>query len=157
MERCERCGTRMELGWEGCPYCTPLLSSLGPERRPGARFDGPARNERPAAASSKGVAYFVMKSGARAGSAVPLGDGTSIGRDPRSNEIVIDDPRVSRRHGRVRLEHGSFFYYDLASQGGSWVARRNGDKRRISGPVRLVHGDVLQVGRTELVFMEART
>ena len=99
----------------------------------------------------------MLKTGAEAGRTFQLGERTNIGRDPKGNQIVIDDPHISRHHGRVRMEDGSFFYHDLASRGGSWLSTQNGDKRRISGPLRLVHGDVLHVGRTQLVFVETET
>ena len=41
----------------------------------------------------------------------------SIGRNP-DNEIVLDHPMVSRRHGEIRLESGKYILYDVGSTNG---------------------------------------
>jgi hypothetical protein len=51
--------------------------------------------------------------------------GTAIGRDP-SADIVILDPRVSRRHARIIWRHGRCVLEDTGSKNGTFV---NGDRR----------------------------
>jgi pSer/pThr/pTyr-binding forkhead associated (FHA) protein len=97
----------------------------------------------------------VVKTGPRAGNVFPLKATVNIGRDPQANDIVLEDPHVSRRHARVFLQNGKFSFHDLASLSGSWLVNHNGDKHRIKEPVQLVHGDVLHLGSVQLVFMEA--
>jgi hypothetical protein len=69
----------------------------------------------------------------------------NIGRRP-DNQLVIDDPRVSRVHAQLRLAHGRFILFDLESTGGTWV---NG--QRIHQQT-LHPGDVISLAGVPLVF-----
>jgi hypothetical protein len=69
-----------------------------------------------------------------------------IGRNT-SNEIVVNDKRVSRFHAEIRCEHGQFVLYDLGSTNGVKV---NGAATR--RPVPLRNNDVITVGSHEFVF-----
>ena len=70
---------------------------------------------------------------------------TSIGRNP-SNDVVLKDPTVSDYHATVRLEDGSYFIYDFASENGTQVNGRKIYRKK------LVDGDILQLGQFMLVF-----
>lgn len=153
-EKCGYCQFPLEPQWPNCPNCGRLRPSPDDTPPVPACFPPPGHTQPRTAAASKQIAFLVLKTGAEAVKTFQLGESTNIGRDPKGNQIVIDDPRVSRHHGRVRLENGSFFYHDLASSTGSRLVTRNGAKRKISGAVRLVNGDVLQLGGTKLAFME---
>jgi pSer/pThr/pTyr-binding forkhead associated (FHA) protein len=74
-------------------------------------------------------------------------DVISIGRR-MENDLVIDDPRVSRRHAELRAnqEQGQFVLIDLNSTGGTFV---NG--RRISQSI-LYPGDSISMGGVLLTF-----
>lgn len=67
-----------------------------------------------------------------------------LGRD-RDNEVVLDDPRVSRHHGRLQVRRGALVYADLGSTNGSRVNGVRVDE------VALGHGDRLELGDTVLV------
>lgn len=67
-----------------------------------------------------------------------------IGRDPAA-DVVLTDPRVSRRHARVWIDGGALLVEDLDSTGGTVV---NGNA--ISRPTALARGDVLTLGATRL-------
>jgi hypothetical protein len=55
----------------------------------------------------------------------PLRDlAINIGRAPHNN-LVIDDPRVSRLHAQVRIVDGVYAIFDLNSRGGTFV---NGER-----------------------------
>lgn len=69
----------------------------------------------------------------------------NIGRRP-DNQLVIDDPRVSRVHAQLRLARGHFVLFDLESTGGTWV---NG--QRIHQQT-LHPGDVISLAGVPLVF-----
>jgi len=71
----------------------------------------------------------------------------SIGRRIE-NDLVIDDPRVSRRHAELRANHeqGQFVLTDLNSTGGTFV---NG--HRISQSI-LYPGDIISMGGILLTF-----
>ena len=73
------------------------------------------------------------------GERFPLREETLIGRDP-SCGIVIPDRQVSRRHARVWMDAQGVWLEDLASKNGTHV---NG--RRVTAPVRLRDGDLVQV------------
>ena len=70
-----------------------------------------------------------------------------VGRDP-GNDVVLRDPKVSRRHAEIVFERGFFVLHDLQSANGTYV---NG--RRATVPVELRTGDAVQVGKT---VMEVR-
>ena len=69
-----------------------------------------------------------------------------IGRDP-GNDLVLDDPNVSRRHAEVRRTgDGAFVLHDLHSRNGT---RLNGRPVRAA---RMALGDVIGIGPYRLVF-----
>lgn len=69
----------------------------------------------------------------------------SIGRNP-NNDVVIDDPLVSRHHLQIiQNENGAIMLEDSGSTNGTYV---NG--QRINGRVRLFAKDVVKIGDTVL-------
>ena len=71
-----------------------------------------------------------------------------IGRDHKCDVAVDDDKRVSREHARIdSLKDGRVVFLDLGSSHGSKV---NG--KTVSGRVFLHAGDVVHVGKTDMVF-----
>ena len=96
------------------------------------------------------MAWFVVRSGPRAGKEFQLGEITNIGRDAMQNDIALDDSAMSRQHAKVKLEDGQFVLYDLASTNGTFV---NGE--RIYRHV-LADGDRITIGETEFIFMEVK-
>jgi hypothetical protein len=69
----------------------------------------------------------------------------NIGRRP-DNQLVIDDPRISRSHAQLRAIQGRFVIFDLASTGGTQV---NGQK--INQAV-LFAGDVISLAGLPVVY-----
>ncbi len=76
---------------------------------------------------------------------------TRIGRKKDVNDIVLDNPTVSREHALIREESGVFTLYDRGSKGGTYV---NG--RRLYRPVILYHGDIIRLGEVQLTFVTAQ-
>lgn len=76
---------------------------------------------------------------------LPPGD-TLIGRSPECL-ITLEDPLVSRRHARIRIDEGSASFEDLGSRNGS---RING--RIVTERTRLEEGDRIRIGALELVY-----
>lgn len=72
-------------------------------------------------------------------------DDFSIGRKT-DNDIIIDDPHVSRYHAKIRYINKKFVLFDLKSTVGTSV---NGDK---IDAVILNPGDVLSVGGVPIIF-----
>lgn len=73
------------------------------------------------------------------------GEILTIGRIP-GNDVLIEHPKVSRRHGRIERRGSSFVYRDLESTNGTW---RKG--QRID-TFSLQDGDMLQIGEAQVVF-----
>jgi predicted component of type VI protein secretion system len=94
---------------------------------------------------------LVMRSGPSVGKVYPLDKNEMfVGRD-LSNEVVINDPEISRRHARFFSQGGNIVLEDLGSTNGSFV---NG--QRLMGPNVLRPGDVITFGeRMSLVFESA--
>jgi hypothetical protein len=62
------------------------------------------------------------------------------------NQLVIDDPRVSRTHSQLRAIKGRYVIFDLNSTGGTFV---NGQR---SNQTVLYPGDVISLAGVTLVF-----
>ena len=92
----------------------------------------------PATASTPPVRFELV---AEDGRELPLKDGDNlIGRSPESG-ILLDTPKVSRRHARIVVAGDSASIEDLGSKNGTFVRGR-----RLEGPVRLQHADEIQIG-----------
>jgi pSer/pThr/pTyr-binding forkhead associated (FHA) protein len=82
------------------------------------------------------------------GSTIPLDKKEmTIGRK-HDNEIVLDDPRVSRYHAKICLVQDHFVVFDLKSSGGTFV-----NSQRIEQGI-LYPGDVISFGGCSLAFMQ---
>jgi len=62
------------------------------------------------------------------------------------NDVIVDDPMVSRHHCQLRLQHGAYSFADLGSRNGSSV---NG---QTVSQIALGPGDLIRVGDTEIEF-----
>lgn len=69
----------------------------------------------------------------------------TIGRAPDCS-MVLDNPRVSSLHARIRFMENGFTIIDMGSTNGTWC---NG--KRISR-LRLQHNDTIEIGGTTLVY-----
>ncbi len=78
---------------------------------------------------------------------IPVGDkALSIGRDP-SNDLVLSDSMVSRRHAVLERRGDQYVVRDNNSSNGTMV---NGDK--VSGDQELRDGDLIAIGSARLLF-----
>jgi hypothetical protein len=71
----------------------------------------------------------------------------TIGR-ALDNDVVIDDPRVSRHHAQLRLRQGRYVLYDTGSSGGTLV-----NNQPVSEVV-LNTGDVISLAGAQIIFGE---
>jgi pSer/pThr/pTyr-binding forkhead associated (FHA) protein len=71
----------------------------------------------------------------------------TIGR-ALDNDVVIDDPRVSRHHAQLRLRQGRYVLYDTGSSGGTLV-----NNQPVS-EVALNAGDVISLAGAQVIFGE---
>lgn len=69
----------------------------------------------------------------------------TVGR-ASDNDVIVDDPLVSRHHCQLKLQHGAYSLVDLGSRNGSAV---NGQPVQ---EVALGPGDVIQIGNTTIEF-----
>lgn len=124
------------------PDADALLRTMaGPSATPGARGDLPE---------------LVVVGGFSPGLAAPLHRGAgapplAIGRDPASGLVLDWDLMVSNRHAEVRPQVKGHHLVDLYSRNGTYV---NGARAAAGQPVPLRGGDLVQVGRTMLVYRE---
>ena len=69
----------------------------------------------------------------------------SVGRAPE-NDVVVDDPEMSREHARFRKEGATFLVDNLSTSNPTYV----NDETASSLPLQ--HKDVVRIAATELVF-----
>ena len=72
----------------------------------------------------------------------------TFGSDPLQATRILDDPSVSPLHARLKEEHGEYILSDEKSTAGTWV-----NYELLTAPLRLQHGDVLQIGQFSYRFM----
>ena len=94
-------------------------------------------------------AWLLVLHGPQRGQHLPLhGAETAIGRAPGSVDLVVEDPKVSRRHAVIKLSNGRYWLYDKNSTNGSYV---NG--RRVI-QCELCDRDEVRLGGTNLIFYQ---
>ena len=102
----------------------------------------------PAPTEPDGVCLAVT-GGPDAGWSVPLRRGRLVIGRSGVSDLVVADPRVSRRHAVVRVTPGGITIEDLGSTNGTRVE----DESLGRGPARLEPGQVARVGDTRLAVV----
>ena len=94
-------------------------------------------------------AYLVIREGSKWSDVFRLvpGQSVTIGRAP-TNQIVLKDERCSRNHSEVFMSEGQWTLRDLESRNGTIVG-----SELVRGDWRLNPGDIIRIGRTQLVFV----
>jgi len=83
------------------------------------------------------------------GKRYPIHGSCSLGRTA-ANTIVLESPKVSRRHALIHVQNiGEFWLIDFGSSNGTFL-----NKRRIHQPVRLSHGDQITIGDKVFTFRQ---
>jgi adenylate cyclase len=79
----------------------------------------------------------------------PIRGSCSLGRTS-ANAIVLDSPKVSRRHALIHLQNiGELWLIDFGSSNGTFL-----NKRRIHHPIRLGDGDHITIGDQVFTFRQ---
>jgi adenylate cyclase len=79
----------------------------------------------------------------------PIRGSCSLGRTA-ANTIVLESPKVSRRHALIHLQNiGELWLIDFGSSNGTFL-----NKRRIQYPVRLSDGDQITIGDQVLTLRQ---
>ncbi|HEX9680892.1 MAG TPA: FHA domain-containing protein [Anaerolineales bacterium] len=71
----------------------------------------------------------------------------TVGRKS-DNDLVLEDPHVSRRHAEIRLQHNRYVLADLQSTVGTLVNGRPTQRHP------LTPGDVITIGGIQLIYGE---
>jgi len=71
----------------------------------------------------------------------------TIGRDPASNSVVINDARVSRNAAIVEFQPEQITILDISGKGKLTVNENHGERHSLKG------GDIIRLGDSELVFV----
>lgn len=96
------------------------------------------------------MTQLLILSGPRAGESLDIDREQVIGRG--EVDIVIEDPKLSRRHAAVRPVEGGLQVEDLGSLNGTTV-----DGTRITEPVRLHDGERITLGATTIEIAASPT
>ncbi len=92
-------------------------------------------------------ASLLVEGGLEDGTSIAIGNGvTWIGRAPE-NDIVVEDPGVSRQHAGIRQDTVGYWIKDMGSRNGTFI---NGNRVRGEGQ-RLNHMDRIELGGLEEV------
>ena len=75
------------------------------------------------------------------------GNTWSLGRDPETSDVVLEDPMVSRKHATIRLTSEGFVLENLSTVN---PVTQNG--MVVADPVLLKEGDIVQIGSTFFHF-----
>jgi hypothetical protein len=135
---CATCGQAVLTGTRFCGNCGTEIASEE-EEHPPVPDTGTILDREP-------VPYLLITAGPGRGQTFELRGEVRIGRS-RTNAISLTDGKVSRNHAKLDPVRTTYILTDLGSANGTFV---NGV--RITQPVRLRDGDLLQVGDTQLVF-----
>jgi len=93
---------------------------------------------------------LVLLSGSGAGTEYPLEKSEIyLGRD-LSNDVVINDPEVSRQHARLVLTGNTYAMEDRGSTNGTFLRGQ-----RLSGPILLNPGEIITIGEKVMLKFEA--
>jgi pSer/pThr/pTyr-binding forkhead associated (FHA) protein len=128
-------------------YSDAVSEALGLHRRTPAELKAVIEAQR------AGTAFLEYRDGEEAQRIVELGSGRerfSIGRLAACEVALTWDSEVSRAHALLEQVGGAWTIEDRGSSNGTLV-----NASRITGPHVLHDGDVLRIGRTQLIFHAA--
>ena len=97
---------------------------------------------------TSGLRLF-MRQGPRAGQTFDVVKPIAVIGREAGNDIVIEDPQVSRHHAKLTLQGGSYVVEDLGSTNGTFM-----DGRRIMTPTPLLIGGRLGLGDTVVLEVQ---
>lgn len=138
MTHCPDCHTPLDTDYAFCPECGRALAATDEAPTEGAVPSSPP--EKPASAAGPEAVFRAVRL-ARGGTGTTTydipSDGLLIGRE--SGDIVVpEDPTLSPRHLRLRIDQDAVIAEDAGSLNGHYL--------RITTPQPLVHGDLFVCG-----------
>lgn len=152
---CNNCG---HLNPDNANFCSTCGTALNPDQADTTvsfTIEGEAEGEEeiaiPLDELEEGKAILVVKRGPEAGTKFFLDkEVTTCGRHPKS-DVFLNDVTVSRRHAEIRRKDSSFGIADAGSLNGTFINRSRVDE------ATLANGDVIQIGKFQLVFFTGGT
>ena len=143
MTECRSCGSEVEAQDGTCPLCGAAMGG-GTESFPTVR--GGDSDVSVESSVQTGPVLLVQK-GPEVGQRFMLArDSYTMGRDP-ARDIFLNDVTVSRAHAEIDVAGDEVTIRDSGSLNGTYV---NGARVEEAA---LRHGDVVQVGRFQMVFL----
>jgi len=143
MANCPGCGAEVSAETTECPKCGARLAE------PTAAFEpvGVDAVDAEAAEMPSETPVLIVRKGPQPGERFFIDRGKlTIGRDPES-DIFLNDMTVSRTHAVVECDANVVNVKDAGSLNGTYL---NGE---IVESATLKHGDVLQIGTFQMLFM----
>jgi VWFA-related protein len=80
---------------------------------------------------------------------IDIGSPVTIGRDERNTLGLFRDSSIEQQHAQVIKEGGQYFIEDQGTRAGTFV-----NKNKVSGRQVLKDGDVIDLGKTTIVFSD---
>lgn len=93
---------------------------------------------------------LLMRQGPRAGQTFDLIKPSAVIGREAGNDIVIEDPQVSRHHAKLTLQGAGYVVEDLGSTNGTFL-----DGRRIMTPMPLLIGSKIGLGDTVVLEVQS--
>ncbi len=107
--------------------------------------------------STIGEAILMVRGGPEEGASVTLSGGITMMGRAALNDVVLEEPGVSRQHAGIRGDAEGYWIADLGSRNGTFV---NSEKLG-ADPRRLRNFDRIQLGGTDTtvhwIFMESQS
>ncbi len=98
-------------------------------------------------ASEFSVGFLVVEvDGIRQKVPIPFSGDVRVGRH-RLNDLVLNDPAISREHALFRAKDSSVYLFDRGTMTGVYV-----NSKRVEDSVKLKSGDIIEIGNTTLKF-----
>ncbi len=96
---------------------------------------------------------IVIRSQGKVVREITVADGAelSVGRQPDVNDIVLDDIKASRKHGRLTCSGNTLTFTDLGSGNGTWKGE---ERLSAETPVELAPGEPVVIGSHALAVEE---
>jgi pSer/pThr/pTyr-binding forkhead associated (FHA) protein len=94
---------------------------------------------------SKKIAELLVMENGKVLQTVPVDKTIEIGRSP-ANDVILKEPKVSRKHAEIHFVGGKYILLDLESSNGTFV----GGKKITEHTLQT--NDEITIGNTKMVF-----
>ena len=141
---CEQCNQQLDKSWDGCPYCAQAAADSAPAPGP-SKTQAFMIDPGGGGGSMQLLGWLVPVQGPQRGELFTLAPKTSIGTDPSSTVVLIDQ-YMSSHHAEIKAEGGVWVLKDLGSTNGTYVNDKRVDQQE------LVDNDFVKFGQALAKF-----